>query len=101
MARIITKELAIKIAKKLGAQKVVKKNRPHDNYLVFQDGLLVARFSIRRGSEKDKGHDHIPAEIHLSAHDAKLFAQCAHAYDYWVEEMRIKGIIPREQTRNG
>jgi len=96
MARIITKELAIKIAEKLGAQKVSKKGRPHDDYLVFYEGMLIAKFGIRRGSEKDKGHDFIPPAIHLSSNEAKLFAQCSLSYEFWVEKMKEKGIIPPE-----
>jgi hypothetical protein len=101
MARIITKELAIEIARKLGASKHSKKNRPHDLYQVSYGGRIVATFGIRRGSEKDKGHDHIPGAIHLSPHDAKLFGQCDHTYDFWVEQMQQKGLIPREPDAAG
>ncbi len=100
MARIITKELAIDIAKKLSAQKVSKKNRPHDDYVVYFQGRLVARFGIRRGSEKDAGHDHIPGAIHLGPHEARLFGQCDITYDAWVERMREIGIIPREPEQS-
>jgi hypothetical protein len=99
MARIITKELAIKIADKLKAEQHYKKGRPHDLYVVSYGGKTVAMFGIRRGSEKDKGHDHIPGKIHLGKHDAKLFAQCDHSYEFWVEEMKKKGIIPREPNK--
>jgi hypothetical protein len=96
MARIITKELALRIAEKLGARQTSKKNRAHDDYVVYFNGQIVARFGIRRGSEKDKGHDHVPGAIHLGPRDAKLFGQCDITYDAWVETMRVKGIIPRE-----
>jgi hypothetical protein len=96
MARIITKELALDIAAKLQAVNHSKKNRPHDLYLVYFGGQLVASFGIRRGSAKDMGHDHIPNQIHLGAHDAKLFGQCKRTYEFWVGKMREKGIIPPE-----
>jgi len=98
MARIITKELALKIAEKLRAQPdpKPKKGRPHVDYFVCFQGQIVARFGIRRGSEKDKGHDHIPRLIHLRPNEAKLFAQCTHSYDYWVERLREQGVIPPE-----
>lgn len=97
MARIITKELAIEIARKLKAQLLTsKKGRAHDDYVVYFQGQLVARFGIRHGSEKDKGHDHISAAIHLGPHDAKLFGQCKKDYEFWVEKMREKGFIPGE-----
>jgi hypothetical protein len=85
----------MKIAEKLRAQKSSKKGRTHDDYFVFHEGRLIAKFSIRHGSEKDKGHDFISQAIYLGPHDAKLFAQCTHSYDFWVEKMREKGIIPR------
>jgi hypothetical protein len=96
MARIITKELAIKIAAKLGAEKSSKKGRPHDDYFVYFAGKLIAKFSIRHGSEKDKGHDFISQAIHLGPHDARLFGQCHMEYNDWVAKMREKGVIPRE-----
>lgn len=100
MARIITKELAVAIAKKLKATPApTKKGRAHDDYLVFFQGQLVAKFGIRHGSAKDQGHDHIPSAIHLGPHDAKLFAQCKKDYDFWVEKMREKGFIPRESDK--
>ena len=96
MARIITKELAIKIAEKLKAQKSPRKGRAHDDYFVFYQGRMITKFSIRRGSEKDKGHDFLCRAIHLGPHDAKLFGQCEISYEDWVENLRDKGIIPRE-----
>ena len=96
MARVITKELAEKIAQKLRAKRVTKKGRAHDDYVVHFQGQLIARFGIRHGSKKDQGHDHIPGAIHLAPHDAKLFGQCDHPYEYWVSQMRQKGIIPPE-----
>src|SRR5260370_34762142 len=99
MARIITKELAIKIADKLKAVKDDKKNRPHDLYRVYYGGRIVVSFGIRRGSGKDQGHDHISGKIHLGKRDAKLFAQCDHPYEFWVEEMKKKGIVPSEPEK--
>jgi hypothetical protein len=90
----IAKELAEAIAKKLKATVHSKKNRPHDLYQVWFDGRLIAAFGISRGSKKDKGQNHIPGAIHLGPHDARLFGQCTHSYEFWVEEMRTKGLLP-------
>ncbi len=54
MARIITKELAQKIAKKLGAE-VVTETSAHDIAYVYEGGRLIASFGIRRGQRKTKG----------------------------------------------
>jgi hypothetical protein len=96
MARIITKELALKIASKLKAQKSSKKGRPHDDYPVFYNGRLVAKFSVRHGSGKDQGHDFVSHAFHLPPREAKLFGQCHMKYDEWVEKMRQKRIIEDE-----
>jgi hypothetical protein len=93
MSRIITKELAQKIAEKLGAVCHSKKNRPHDLYVVYHAGRRVAQFGIRRSSEKDKGHDHVPNSIFLSPHRALLLAQCPMSRDDWLTVLRGRGMI--------
>jgi hypothetical protein len=95
----ITKELALAIAGKLKAVLHYKKGRPHDLYVVHYKGKYIAQFGIRRTSDKGKGHDFIPAQIHLSTHEAKLLGQCPFLYEDWVEKMKEKGIIPAESDR--
>lgn len=97
MATIITKELAQKIAGKLEAVCHAKKNRPHDLFVVYHEGQRIVQFGIRRGSRKDAGHDHVPAEIRLSPSKARLLGQCPMSRDDWVEEMIEKGVIPPSQ----
>jgi hypothetical protein len=72
MARIITKEHAIKIAKKLKAS--ILEEKAHSFAEIFEEGKLIARFRIRRGSEKDKGHDHVQKDLHVNGHRARLLA---------------------------
>ncbi len=99
MARIITKELALKIAKKLDAQ--IVKEGAHDIAQVFHEGRLVAQFGIRRGSEKDKGHDHIPRDLHLGPGRARLLGQCPMKREDWIHEMIDQGRIdPPEEDQN-
>jgi hypothetical protein len=97
MARIITKELALKIARKLGAA-VSNTGGAHDLAAVYEDGVLIASFGIRRGSEKDKGHDHIPADIHVGPSFAKGLGQCPKSRQQWIEKLREKGILPAEDA---
>ena len=103
MARIITKELAEKIAKKLGATLV--KSRAHTIAQVFHEGTLIVSFGIRHGSEKDQGHDHIPADIHIGPGKTKRLGQCPMSRDEWIECLREKGLIPNppepRQTETG
>ncbi|TWT58884.1 hypothetical protein KOR42_22710 [Thalassoglobus neptunius] len=104
MARQITKELAVKIQKKLGAviltSKNGKKNKAHDIYVIFHKEKAVARFGIRRGSEKDKGHDHIPGDLSVSPHFAKELGQCTKSKAEWIEEATNKGLIERDEDES-
>ena len=93
MARIITKELAEKIVRKLGAVRQ-QAGKAHDIYGVIHNGVLIASFGLRRGSEKDKGHDHIPNDLHVGPGFAKAFAQCSKSKDEWLEIMRTKNLLP-------
>jgi hypothetical protein len=76
MARIITKELAIKIRDKLHAVLIPQRSSAHDVYGIYYEGQIIATFGIRRGSEKDKGHDHIPRDINVSTGFAKQIGIC-------------------------
>jgi hypothetical protein len=93
VATVITKELALSIAEKLGAIRRSDSNRPHDLYVIYHAGRRVAQFGVRRASQKDKGHDHVPGEIHLSPHKARLLGQCPMSKEQWVTEMIEKGLI--------
>ena len=92
MARIITKELAEKIAAKLGA--TIISGSAHDLACIYHEGVLIAQFGIRRGSEKDKGHDHVPEAIHLGPGKAKRLGQCPMTKKQWLDVMRQKGQLP-------
>ncbi|MDP6359383.1 MAG: hypothetical protein QF473_29960 [Planctomycetota bacterium] len=92
MARIITKQLAKKICKKLDA-KIVKGIGSHDTAEVYEDGVLIVQFGMRRGSEKDLGHDHIPADIFVGPSFAKLLGQCPRSRKEWIKKIREDGWI--------
>lgn len=98
MARIITKELALKIAKKLKAD-ITRGVGAHDLAEVWHDGILVASFGIRRGSEKDQGHDHVPEEIFVNAHFSKQLGQCPKSREQWIEALTKKGLIEGSSDR--
>ncbi len=92
MGRQITKELAEKIAKKLKAR-LISSAGPHDMMGVYHGDRLIKRFSLRRGSEKDKGHDHVQKDIGVSTRFAKELAICTKSREQWVELMIRKGEI--------
>jgi hypothetical protein len=94
VARIITKELAIKICTKLCARDITPPNAAHDRYGVFHNGVLVASFGIRRGSSKDMGHDFIPKEINVRTSFAKQLAICTKSREDYLREIKLLPALP-------
>jgi len=90
--RIITKELALKIAKKLEAT-IEKTKGPHDIWVVKHNGKMIANFGVRRGSKRELGHDHIPGAIFLHPQEARSLGQCTMKKDEWVQRMIDTGHI--------
>jgi hypothetical protein len=88
---IINKELAIKIAEKLGAE--YEEKTRHTLAVIKHNGIIVAHFGIRRGSDKDLGHDYVPEQIHLSTGKAKILAQCRMTPEQWIAELARQGYI--------
>jgi len=71
----INKELAVKIIKKLKATQT--DSGAHNDYEVLDfRGNVVAITSLRHGSAKELGHDHMPDDLHIGAGKAKLLGQC-------------------------
>jgi hypothetical protein len=96
MARIITKELALKIVKKLRASQIDSRSTAHDEYQVEHEGIVLAFISIRRGSEKDLGHDYLPRELHISPRQARDLGRCPWQREDYIQCMREKGLLPEE-----
>ena len=92
MARIITRELADRIVNKLGGV-TKKKSNAHDLVEIHIDGKVVATFGLRRGSNREQGHDHIPGQIYTSPHDARELAICNISREEWIAGLREKGMI--------
>jgi hypothetical protein len=72
----ITKEIALRIVDKLKAVDDSRPGAAHDNYVVYHNDREVASFGIRRSSQKNKGHDHIPKELGVGTNFAKQLGQC-------------------------
>lgn len=92
----INKEQAESIARKLGA-KIVKGRKAHDVATVYYEGVLVCHFGIRRGSNKDAPHGHIPRDIYVSTRDARLLGQCPMSADEYFRILEKKGKLPSEK----
>ncbi|MBZ5664850.1 MAG: hypothetical protein LAO30_09630 [Acidobacteriia bacterium] len=96
MARNITKEIALKICKKLEGREISKKNAVHDVWGIFFNGQLIAQFGIRRGSNKEAGHDHVPRSLNINAGFAKQIGTCTKYRDDYLAHLRERGLLPPE-----
>jgi hypothetical protein len=94
MSRVITKELAERIRAKLCSSEPPKTSGGHDVYVVRYMGKVVGQVSIRRGSEKDKGHDYIPPNLNINPHFAKEIGICTKGFDDYIDCLRKKGLLP-------
>lgn len=92
MSRQITEELAEKIARKLEATSLSSAGA-HELMGIHYGGVLIASFGIRRGSEKDKGHDHVQKHLKVSTRFAKELGICTKSKEQWIAEMISKGHI--------
>jgi hypothetical protein len=99
MARIITKELALKIRDKLHGRLIPTKSSAHDVYGIYHNERLIAQFGIRRGSSKDLGHDHVPKELNVSTGFAKQIGLCKKYLDDYLANLRERGFLPPEGTQ--
>jgi hypothetical protein len=86
----ITKELAVKICKKLQATLLSK--GAHEHWGVFHEDKLIGTFGIRHGSEKDQSHDHIPKNLNLPTHFTRELGICTKSRDEYIEYLRDKGL---------
>jgi hypothetical protein len=100
VARIITKELAVKILKKLNASKV-RSGKAHDDYQVEYHGVVIVATSLRRGSEKDLGHDHMPGDLHIGPGQARRLGQCPLSKQAYLQILRENGLLPDEEDEAG
>jgi hypothetical protein len=96
VGRQITKQMALKIVKKLKATLSESRSSAHEVYEVWHREVLIAFVSVRRGSDKEQGHDYVPGDIHVSTRQAKDLAKCPMSYEDYLRLMREKGILPDE-----
>ncbi len=83
----ITKELALKIVKKLRALNESRPGDAHDTYAVYRDEVRISSFGIRRSSKKDSGHDHISGDLRVGPNFAKQLGQCPKSREDYLHEI--------------
>ncbi len=80
---------------KLKAEAITTRSAVHDEYAVFHNDRMVSSFGIRRSSQKNKGHDHIPTELGVGPNFAKQLGQCPKSRD---DFLRRIGELPEEDA---
>lgn len=93
MARQITKQLAMKIVRKLIARETAARGGAHEIYVVEEAGVTVALIGIRRGSNQEQGHDHLPRALHISPRQARDLANCPMSREQYIACLREKGVL--------
>ncbi len=90
---LLTKEHARGLATKLGAE-IRTKRKAHDLAIVYEDGIRIGQFGIRRGSQSNLGHDHLPNALHLSPRECLELVRCSLTREDWIAKLREKGLVP-------
>lgn len=96
--RKITKAHAEVVAQKLRC--TTREGSAHTIAEVFEGGVLVARFGIRRGS-RDLGHGHLPQELHLKRQECANLYQCTLDRPGYINLMRERGELPPLTPESG
>jgi hypothetical protein len=87
----ITRSDAESIAKKLNAS--IQNRTRHQQVIVWYQNQVVARYGIRRGSNRDSGHGHIPGQLHISPRETKRLAICTLDRDTYFAILRQKNLL--------
>lgn len=102
MANILTRQHAELIADKLEAERVEgrKKSgggREHTLAIIYHEGVQIASFGIRHGSNKELPHGHIVSDLHVTPNQGRKLAICEWQKHDWIELMRISGRLPQTE----
>ena len=89
----LTQREAAKICRKLSAQRDTERTNHHDYYVVTHNGKKVVKIGVRRAS-KEKGHGHLPGELHLTQSQTLELARCPMSKDEYFDILQQKGVTP-------
>ncbi|HVA45877.1 MAG TPA: hypothetical protein VNH11_05765 [Pirellulales bacterium] len=107
----LTKDDAQRIATKLGnppldpnkqcLQLEVRQKGPHDIVSIRYRNVLVGRFGIQRGSNRNARHNYIPEQIHLTRQQGAEFASCEMSIDQYIDiilrDEEIQSRLPKDK----
>ena len=89
--KVFTREAAVTIARKLGAE--VTERRNHAVAVVRVNGTFIGSYGIRRGS-KETSHNYIPAQIGVTTKEALGIALCDLYLQDYVARLQDSGRLP-------
>jgi hypothetical protein len=87
---LFTQEDAEAIADKLDCTPY--EGRSHKYFRLFVDDMLITKFGVRRAS-KEKGHGHLPRDLHITQKQCKDLSQCPLSKDEYLQILRDKKLL--------
>ena len=87
---MLTQDDAEAIAGKLGCAPY--EGRSHKRHELFVDDRLITRFGVRRAS-KEKGHGHLPRELHITQKQCKDLSKCPLSKEEYFHILREKNYL--------
>ena len=87
---MLTQDDAEAIADELGCTS--DEGRSHKYYELFVGDKLVTRFGVRRAS-REKGHGHLPRELHITQKQCRDLSRCPLSKDEYLQILRDKDLL--------
>jgi hypothetical protein len=87
---LLTQDDAEAIAEQLGCTR--HEGRSHKYYELFLDNKLATRFGVRRAS-KEKGHGHLPRELHITQKQCRDLSNCPLSRDEYLQILRDMDVL--------
>ncbi|MEX0679354.1 MAG: hypothetical protein WD063_19920 [Pirellulales bacterium] len=89
MGSPITKEVAVKALKKLGAVDISEKSDAHPTYAIYYEKRIVATTGLRRSSKKDIPLPHLKNDLRVNAGFVLELARCTKYFVDWLVAVKL------------
>ncbi len=87
---MLTAADGLAIAQKLHL--ALSERRRHTRVIVELEGRVVGQYGIQRGS-RDKSHNYIAQQIHLTGREARDLANCPMSREDYITSLRERGLL--------
>jgi len=87
---MLTAADGVAIARKLNATS--SEGKRHTRVIVELEGRIVGKYGIQR-STREKSHDYIARQIHLTGRQARDLANCPMSREEYITSLRERGLL--------